>query len=235
MNPVLYTCVVDGNVPPLPFFSQYLDCVLYIDPAELDPSRDIGPWNVRDPVWKHASDPVRTAKWHKHNPMVCFPHRASSIWMDATHWPTTDISWFPDWFLQDVNIACFPHALRTSIRQEADEIVRLKLDDKVTVRDQLTRYYEAGFAGGADCLLYDTSIVVRKHCPQLKALSELWWNEIATGSRRDQLSFTYCLWKLGMQCGLIVPGHARHPTHPLKRRGSPYFNWKVPNQELAQP
>ena len=236
MRTILYTCITNNRdaVPPVPFFNQFIDYFLFADPNELDPAVDVRPWTLMPLLWRHPLDPGRTAKWHKHNPMKCFPGRTDSIWMDASHWPTTDISWFPAWFLQRADIACFPHAVRTDIRQEAEEVFRLKFDNEDVVREQMLRYRDDGFPA-YDNKLYDTSVLVRRHCPRLKDLSEMWWNEIEQGSRRDQLSLPYCLWKLAMNCELIVPGHARHPSHPYRRRGSPYFNWKSrPTPEPAK-
>jgi O-antigen biosynthesis protein len=230
MRPVLYTCITGGrdSVPQVPpFFDRLLDFVLYVDPAEVDPGTDIRPWTTRPLLWQHPTDPVRTARWHKHHPMDCFPHRTNSIWLDATHWPTTDISWFPDWFLQGVDIACFPHFARSCLVEEMDEIIRVNTDDPETVRSQMRRYEDEGFFNSpADRFLFDTTVVVRRHNPPIRRLSDLWWGEIERGSRRDQLSFTYCLWKLEMRCETIVPGHSRHPIQPHRRKGSPYFGWK---------
>jgi hypothetical protein len=48
-------------------------------------------------------------------------------------------------------------------------------------------------------------VILRRHTDAIRHLNEAWWNEIVRGSRRDQLSFNYVAWKLGL----------RYATFPL--------------------
>ena len=41
-------------------------------------------------------------------------------------------------------------------------------------------------------------MILRRHTDAIRRLNEAWWNEIVRGSRRDQLSFNYVAWKLGL-------------------------------------
>jgi hypothetical protein len=238
MKPVLYTCIAGDRdkIPPLPVVSPGLDHVLYIDHEDLG-DQDPGAWEIRPLLFRHPTDPVRTARWHKHHPIECFPHpRSLSIWMDATHWPAIDIAWMPEWFLRDAPVACFPHFVRSSTLAEANEVVRTSIDNPRIVHAQMDRYREAGFLGGAaDRRLFDTCITMRRHGPRTRSLQDLWCHEIDNGSRRDQLSFTYCLWRLNLPCETIVPGHSRHPQQPIKKRGSPYFDWKYHPAQIWEP
>ena len=44
--------------------------------------------------------------------------------------------------------------------------------------------------------LVATGVLFRKHSnPKLIRAMETWWNELNTGSSRDQLSFCYSMWK----------------------------------------
>jgi hypothetical protein len=225
MRPVLYTCITAMRDPiPRPVPNDRLDHVLYIDPADLDLTMiDVRPWTIRPLVWQHPTDPVRTARWHKHNPLECFPDHEYSIWMDASHRPVTDISWFPDWFLHDADIACFPHFARISIEQEAEEVIKHGADDEDTVRAQLARYRKAGFTSEFDTELYETGVLVRRHNRQIDHFSREWWREIVQGSRRDQLSFTYCLWRRRMRCVPLAPGYANPLPPPGRNQSNPYF------------
>lgn len=47
--------------------------------------------------------------------------------------------------------------------------------------------------------LFETNVIIRFHNdPKCKAVMDTWWNEIETRTKRDQLSFTYSLWKNGL-------------------------------------
>jgi hypothetical protein len=39
---------------------------------------------------------------------------------------------------------------------------------------------------------------LRRHTQAVRAFNEAWWTEIVRGSWRDQLSFDYISWKLGI-------------------------------------
>ena len=49
--------------------------------------------------------------------------------------------------------------------------------------------------------MLETNVMFRKHHTTLtKEVNKMWWNCIDKFSRRDQLSFNYVLWKLGISC-----------------------------------
>ena len=59
---------------------------------------------------------------------------------------------------------------------------------------QLAKYEAEGFPrrfGLAEC-----NVIVRRHNdPLVKQAMEIWWDEIEKGSKRDQISFNYALWR----------------------------------------
>lgn len=222
MKTVFYTCIVADRdpCPQVSFVCPQFDYVLFLD-KELDPQISTAPWVVRPLLWRHATDPVRTARWHKHNPMECFPEYEYSIWMDANYEPVADISWFPEWFLRGPDIASFRHPSRNTLEEEAEQVISIPVDDPAVVQAQMLRYCEEGF-DSKGYKLHETSILLRRHSGQLRRLSELWWGEIERGSRRDQLSFAYCLWRLNMQCISLSPGRTRDPWNK-QRLGNPFF------------
>jgi hypothetical protein len=66
-------------------------------------------------------------------------------------------------------------------------------------------------------------VILRRHTPAVAAFNEAWWAEIQAGSRRDQVSFTYVAWKLGLRYATIKVreknGFKKH--RHLKARYSP--------------
>ena len=106
-------------------------------------------------------------------------------------------------FLGDFDLALFPHSRRDCLYDEAHACQLLKLDDPSVMARQMNRYRAEGYPrnnGLAEC-----SVILRRHTPAVARLNELWWQEISNGSHRDQLSFNYACWKLGIGYSLL-PG-----------------------------
>ena len=71
------------------------------------------------------------------------------------------------------------------------------------MKAQLDFYIRDGyddFEGGKYHALPETNTIIRYHHDQnCVRLCKLWWNEIKTWTRRDQLSFNYVAWKMKAQ------------------------------------
>jgi hypothetical protein len=175
-------------------------------------------WEIRPLVWSHPDDPVRTARYHKHNPHLLFPECRTSIWLDATHWPCSDLLPLLN-CIDENDIAAMKHFGRNSSAAEAKACAEANADQPATILEQWERYRQKGFPD--DLGLFSTTCLIRRHTPKMVELQRLWWEEIQRGSRRDQISFTYCLWKLGLKCG-IVPGFCRCGPSPFFKMKSHY-------------
>ena len=82
--------------------------------------------------------------------------------------------------------------------EEARAVVDCGKSTKQEVDKLIKRYRQDGFP--AHWGLFETGVLVRKHNdPRCISLMETWWNEFYHGPRRDQLSLTYAMWKLGFQ------------------------------------
>lgn len=81
--------------------------------------------------------------------------------------------------------------------EEAEECIRLGKDLPEVIEKQMERYRKEGYK--ADNGLVVTNVLVRKHTDKnVIKLMNLWWEEIERNSKRDQLSFNYACWKLGI-------------------------------------
>lgn len=86
------------------------------------------------------------------------------------------------------------HPERDCVYDEAEVCKALLLDDPGRIDEQMRRYRAAGYP--AHDGLYSTGIMARWHkSANVRALCELWWEEYLSGSRRDQLSLNYALWR----------------------------------------
>lgn len=94
-------------------------------------------------------------------------------------------------------ILCLKHPTRNTVYEEAEECIRLGKDLPEVIEKQMERYRKEGYK--ADNGLVVTNVLVRKHTDKnVIKLMNLWWEEIERNSKRDQLSFNYACWKLGI-------------------------------------
>ncbi len=94
---------------------------------------------------------------------------------------------------KDLLAAC-KHSVRNSIKEEAIACIEQKKDNEKTIRRQLSFYQEENFADNLG-LLEMTLIIKRHNNPLVRKTMKLWFEMISKYSKRDQLSFMYCLFK----------------------------------------
>lgn len=165
--------------------------------AFLDTPTESKTWNVRS-VTEISPDPVRNAKQYKVLPHIYFPDAKYSLWIDGTITLLDPLQKLIDLYLGDNDIALHKHYMRDCAYAEAVECGSYLLDDPDVISKQIARYlFQEGYPrnnGLAEC-----TIILRRHTPKIAELNNLWWDEIQKGSRRDQISFNYCCWKLGVK------------------------------------
>ncbi len=179
-------------------------------------------WQVL-PALNLFNDPVRDAKIFKILPHIFFPDYDYTLWIDASVELKTPVETLIANYLSENNLAVFKHCGGYDcIYNEADICKSMDLDSHSVIDSQMDRYRKEGFPkkfGLAEC-----TILLRKNDPTINAFNEKWWAEISSGSRRDQLSFNYVVWKTGLVY-TYFPGQVQYdPLHPLKN-GNPHFSW----------
>ena len=210
MKVALYTCIVNNRDTVKSIeFKDSIDYVLFTDSNIKSDD-----WDVRS-IIKEYEDPVRTARYHKHHPFELFPDYDYVIWLDATHWPYNSVFSL----ISNFEISTMIHPLRKTVEAEAEAC--LGLDDPQIIKNQIARYKADGFLD--DIGLFSTACVIYKNTEQTKKFNYFWWEEIQKGSRRDQLSYPYCLWKSKINYG-ILPGVCRLGFNPVFKMKSHYTN-----------
>lgn len=213
---VLYSCVVNGvdrldhllgsSFPPDPQVRR----VLFTDvPACQIPQAKH--WQILRPCWGHIN-PRRVARYHKINAHLVLPEADCSIWLDGAYeiLPNFRPREFCQAVLASRDLAAFEHPLRDCVYQEADACVYWRKGYPQLLRRQVQRYREEGYPEHAG--LVETGCVCRRHTPQIRQFNERWWQEIEAHSLRDQLSFNYAAWKLGISYA-HVPGSGYASRH----------------------
>jgi len=178
------------------------------------------PWMALPAPWEasvrdfHGSGRL-SARYYKIMAHVTFPNDTITIWHGGNVQLRTRPEELVD-LLGDNDIAVLRHSQRTSVYDEGDICIRWHKDSTQVIKGQMERYREEEFPGTP---LSAAFLIVRRNTEQVAALNELWWDEVKMGSVRDQLSFDYACWKLGI-VPTVIPGDIfagphfkRYPAH----------------------
>jgi hypothetical protein len=154
-----------------------------------------GRWELMEPIWGHPN-PRRVARYHKLHPHILFPDVDMSIWVDGSQEITTDPRHAFDKYMKEHDIAAFKHPERTCVYQEGRACERLKKDNPQKIQQQMARYRSEGYPNFNG--MVETTMTCRRHTSEVEKFNEAWWFELQRGSLRDQLSFNFVSWKLGV-------------------------------------
>lgn len=106
------------------------------------------------------------------------------------------------------------HFVRNCIYEEFAEVEKLGYETADVLRKQRELIEQSGFPEHFG--LAETNVLYRRHNePEIIKLMEDWWYFIANYSKRDQLSFSYVLWKKGYKIKDFFIKNARRPSRIL--------------------
>ena len=156
------------------------------------------------PGWEHRTllrseilpDPQRTARKCKILSHKFLPDAEITVWIDGNFEVCGDLDEIVATFLAKHDIAAFRHTTRNCIYQEAAAIIKFEKDDPRIVLGHLARYFREGYPRHNG--LVATGVLLRRHTEQVVKLNNLWWDELTRGSKRDQLSFNYAAFRVGV-------------------------------------
>ena len=190
----------------------------FVDNPVLCDAVDRPGWQVRQ-MESICMDPLMQAKRYKILAHRVLPADTGySLWVDGKLEISDrlDVDGWAAEHLGDRDIALFRHPSRSCLYREAYVCARKLVDDWTVIARQVNGYRREGYP--RDNGLAECSVILRRHTPDMSRLEEAWWTEVTNGSRRDQLSFDYVCWKLGI----------RYATLPGDYHESPWFR-KLPH------
>ena len=158
---------------------------------------------IHDPL--DGLDPARAARRAKLMPHRYFPQADWSIWIDNKSRLKVD----PERVLaavraqSDAGFFAFAHFRRDCVYHEGQTVRELGLDDDRIVRERMRTYRAEGMPEHAG-LIEGHFIVRRHHDPDLIRFGERWFEHVLRYSRRDQISFPYLAWRLGLRYEAIT-------------------------------
>jgi hypothetical protein len=116
--------------------------------------------------------------------------------------------------LDDKDLALYKHPNRSCIYVEAEHVINAGREYASVANNVIDKYKSEGYPpniGLATC-----AIILRKNTEKVDELNKLWWYNFENGSSRDQLSFDYCCWKLGIAYAKFPGTFNRMEPHFLK-------------------
>lgn len=130
-----------------------------------------------------------------------------SIWVDSS----VEIRGSVEKYLRDNNVKKDSgylfvglHPKRDCIYEEAKACIALKKDTAENINPQMDEYRREGMPEKFG--LPQTCILMRYHNePKCVKFDEAWFHEIETRSHRDQLSFSYVMWKQDVRWAKYLP------------------------------
>lgn len=205
---VIYTCITGGKDELNDNINvKGAKAVCFTD----DPNLKSSVWEIRQ-IQSLYKDIRRDSRTVKMLPHIFFPEATHSLYLDGNIISKVPIHRLIDEWLQDADIALFAHRTRNCLFEEADECVRLELDDKHVIEGQKLRY--TGFPKGKG--LYQCGVILRKHTKQIKRLNESWFAQYMTGCKRDQIPFPYVLEQEGVTINAIDSHAWIHPYFEME-------------------
>jgi hypothetical protein len=96
------------------------------------------------------------------------------------------------------DLAMRRHSQRNCIYIEAAHCKQFRKGDPSRIDNAIARYQAEGHP--AESGLWMAGIILRRHTPAIKAFNLEWWNEITSGTVRDQISLPVVLRRLGLKC-----------------------------------
>ena len=236
---VIFTAIAGGYedliIPE--YLDPRFDYVCFVDRSQ----NDLGVYDIR-PIQYYTSDPVRSARFVKTHAHELLTKYDVAIWIDANVLVKSDLFALVERVLESGRpFGAIAHPLRSSVYEEAEECKRADKDSPAIIDKQIDRYRTEGMPAEAGLIESNLMVWNLRH-PSAKRILDLWWREIDNGSRRDQLSLPYVLWRLGETWySLLAENHSLrdHPGFAFFRHGAqadrPILNPVVVPQRFVNP
>lgn len=233
----VYTCITGGydTLKPVPKPGTGIDYVCFTDRP---PDRPPSPWKCRPiPQELAGLSDVRKQRTLKILPHRYLPEYDASLWVDANIHMDGDMgAFFGRYDLRKSPLYTNRHPLRDCVYQERDAVVKLGKDTAENVRGQMDKILAEGYPEHNG--LAETNIMLRDHFdPLCRRAMEAWAAELAAGSHRDQLSFDYSCWKVGLRYARLAETYRKKlpgNTFNLVKHDGPGAGKEKTRQDAAE-
>lgn len=193
-------------------------------PAYIDPNIDYvcfsdekldgqGLWQIKTPPYVNG-DKTRMARYVKTHPMELFPNRRIAIWVDASILIRGDITKHALSVIdQGADIGFIHHPFRDCTYDEA-KVCRFYGKDGNNIMEKQIEYYRL-LQFPEKFGLFETNVFAAAlDSEKAREFFDIWWDQINTYSRRDQLSVGYAVWKSGVSTMSLMNKGFSTRNHP---------------------
>ena len=213
----IYTCIVGGydQVTEPEYYSE--DCDYYLISDTKPENLKVFEWiDITKIIPDYVQDNFRKNRFCKVFAPYIFEGYRFSIYVDGNIQIRGDITKYINKIGQS-GIAAFELPDENDLYRHALQCIVGKFDVKTLITEQVYSYYIEGMPRHHG--MFECTILVRDNVnPVCKEIMADWWKEIYSRSYRDQLSFTYCLWKNGIKIEDIgVLGYDYRCNNDFKR------------------
>lgn len=195
----VYTCIFGGydNLQEPLIKSKYCDYYIVTDKSMSKKSA----WKKLIP--KHFPEgfdgwhPAIKNRYYKMHPDVLFPDYEYSLYIDGNIRPVTDLFPFLIKMVKEGKaFGLFEHPVCHDVYGMTELLKTINLVDHNKADLQMQKYHSEFFPEKWG--LFECNFILRKHrIDKCKDVMNTWWDEYLNGEKRDQMCFTYALWKNG--------------------------------------
>jgi hypothetical protein len=180
-----------------------------------DPDLNVFPWK---PIVDTSIDGMRMSARHKKTQLSkLHPSSDYFIWIDSYFKINKDPNDLITKYLINHDIAVLPHPERNNIIEEANILLQWKPEQSIGLQEQIDFYYTERYV---PISLYETGIMIQRNTKKIQLMQDLWWYQLQNYCIRDQISFPYVTWKLGISVNTF-PG--THSTSELRKQNKPWL------------
>jgi hypothetical protein len=150
-------------------------------------------WKAENVNWGALDNTRRARFWKINSHLPCNPvsEYEYALWVDGSFvMYKVDVRSLVERYLSFADLATCRHPMTGCIYEGAELALQCGKDDPAVIKAHVTRYRNAGYP--ANHGLAETGVLLRRHTPKIAAFNAYWWKELASGSKRDQVSFNYC-------------------------------------------
>jgi len=190
-------------------------------------------WEVRYVQSPHLinKDNQRVARYFKLQPHKVLPPHDINIWFDSClSLKIANYKKFIKLNLLDRNLdmVSYRHPKRSCLYDEGIACMNQGLDNGIRIKKQMERYRKELFPKNSG--LFDTGFLIRHNTPKMTEFNDAWYKELMEGSKRDQLSHSYVLWKTKIAIASYIKGARKGNSPYLKKRKHIISRKKIKNK-----